>query len=117
VDTCPSPSHPVPPSSWWLNVEIGNTGDVNFESLTYTVTDNNTALVYSYDSNVFTGSNGCLAPDTSDFVEPGFSYIISSVALDYDPANPSHNFTLSLTMCTEDDQTGDCITKSMNITP
>ena len=117
LDDCPSPTPPTPPSSWWINVEVGNTGDVNFESVTFTVRDNNTTLVFSYDSNVFTGSNGCSAPDTFNFLEPGFSYIVSSVALDYDPSNPSHNFDISLTLCTEDDQTGDCITKSMNITP
>jgi hypothetical protein len=117
LDNCLSPTPPTPPSSWWINVEVGNTGDINFESVSFSVRDNNTTLVFSYDSNVFTGSNGCGAPDTFNFLEPGFSYIVSSVALDYDPSNPSHNFDISLTLCTEDDQTGDCITKAMNITP
>lgn len=117
VDNCLSPTPPTPPSSWWINVEVGNTGDVNFESVTFSVRDTTTTLVFSYDSNVLTGSNGCSAPDTSDFLEPGFSYILSSVALDYDPSNPSHSFDITLTLCTEDDQLGDCITKSMNITP
>lgn len=117
LDECLSPTPPSPPSSWWVNVEVGNTGDVNFESVTFTFTDHDTTQVHSYDSNLFTASNGCLPPDSVDFLAPGLSYIVSSLTLDYDPTDPSYNFDISLTLCTEDDLAGDCVTKTMTLPP
>ncbi len=106
--------------AYWINVEVGNTGDVNFESLSFTITDNDTIPVpttLTLLSEEFASSDGCNPFVTIPFLEPGFSQVVSSQPLNYDPSSPSHNFDLSITLCTEDGQTGDCVTKTMNINP
>lgn len=105
-------------TTWWINFEVGNTGDFDFESLNITITDNDatpTPLTLSLDSEQFIGSNGCGAPDTFDILPIGVSYVISSSPLTYDPTG--HNIDASITLCTDVTQSGACVTKTMNVTP
>lgn len=109
--------HCATPPGWWINFEVGNTGEVEFKSLSYTLTDNDTVppTILTFDSELFTPSDGCNLPIPEETLPVGFSLVVSSEELDYDPTG--HHFDASLTLCVGDTQAPPCVTRTMSIVP
>jgi hypothetical protein len=105
------------PPGWWINFELGNTGEVEFKSLSFTLTDNDTVppTVMTFDSELFTPSDGCNLPIPAETLPIGFSLVVSSEELDYDPTG--HHMDASITLCAGDTQSPPCVTRTMSIVP
>jgi hypothetical protein len=104
--------------AWWVNFEVGNTGELEFESVSITITDNDTLPTpteLTLDSDLFISSNGCNAPLSEDTLPIGFSVVLSSAQLSYDPTG--HHIDAEVMLCTEELQGGECVTKMMSVIP
>ena len=76
LDTC---------TGWWVEIELDNTGELTFNSMSITVKDLVTNMVVSADRNGFTNLNGCASKKTRDILEPGDLRTVSAPAFAYDP--------------------------------
>lgn len=99
-------------STWWVNFEVSNSGAVDFESLSITLTDTTTATDFLMDSEEFKNRNGCGPPDTIDPLLVGVTHNVSSPELNYDPTGRIFNATI--TLCTGPSQSGVCTTNTLN---
>lgn len=108
VDSCPSTS------SWWINFEVRNTGDVDLESLSITLTDTTTATVLTLDSEQFTTRKGCNVLTPADTLSVASSHIVSGPILNYDPAG--RGFIARVELCSEPAQAGLCATQTIGFT-
>jgi len=106
VDTC---------VGWWVDIELDNTGGLPFRSLSLTVRDTETDATVSMYANSFTNIDGCLDSSTKDVLQPGSSRIISSPSFAYDPTG--HELRATITLCSNPDQNGTCVTEGIKFTP
>lgn len=100
---------------WWVDIDLDNTGGITFESLSLTVRDTVSDAVQSVYSNGFTDIDGCLDSSTRDSLPPGGSRTISSPAFAYDPTG--HRLRATITLCSNNDNSGTCITQVITFTP
>ena len=100
---------------WWVDIDLDNTGGMAFESLSLTVRDTVTDVVQSMYSNRFVDIDGCLDSSTKDNLSPGGTGTISSPAFAYDPAG--HQLRATITLCSNNDQSGTCLTQVITFTP
>lgn len=108
-------SHMDSCSGWWMDIAVINTGSLSFKSLTIEIKDQVTAVELTAHTDGFTNLDGCLKSSTTDTLNPGGSFVISSPQFNYKPAG--HDMRARLTFCTEKGQNGSCITKKINFTP
>ncbi len=106
LDTC---------TDWWVEIELDNTGELSFKSMSISVKDTVTNVVVSADSNGFTNLNGCASKKTRDILEPGDLRTISAPAFTYDPTG--HKLRATVSLCTSTNQKGDCETQTIKFTP
>lgn len=102
-------------TGWWVEIRLQNTGSVPFRSIGITVRDTDTDIVISNFTDGFTNIDGCLSSTTRDTLGVGKSRIVSAPAFTYDPTG--HNIRATITLCSETDQDGLCITRKINFTP
>jgi hypothetical protein len=100
---------------WWVDIELDNTGGVQFKSVSLTVRDTVTDAVVSIYTDGFTDLDGCLDSTTRDNLNPGGSRIVSSGAFNYDPAG--HKLRATITACSNLSQNGTCVTKVIEFKP
>ncbi len=100
---------------WWVDIDLDNTGGVAFESVSLTLRDTVTNTVQSVYSNNFTDIDGCLDSETKESLSPGGTRTISSPAFAYDPAG--HKLRATITLCSNNDNNGTCITQVITFTP
>jgi hypothetical protein len=100
---------------WWVDINLDNTGGLTFESVSLTLRDTVTDIVQSVYSNNFTDINGCLDSETRENLNPGGTRTISSPAFAYDPAG--HKLRATITLCSNNDNGGTCITQVITFTP
>jgi len=106
VETC---------GNWYIEFYIENNGGIILQSVTTTVTDNDTAQTVNYTNNNFIGGNGCgVSSDQKDLIAGENGYTLSGW-LNNNPAG--HNLHATITICTENGLGGTCITKNLNFTP
>lgn len=106
LDTC---------SGWWVDIDLRNNGGVNFTSVALTVRDTVTDVIVSLYRDDFTDNDGCLDSDTIDSVQAGTTETISSPPYAYDPSG--HELRATITLCSNNGQSGTCVTEVITFTP
>jgi hypothetical protein len=102
--------------AWWLNFELGNIGDVDFDSISINLRDNTAGTDYSLSTEDFIDNNGCGPALAHNVLPVGLSRIVSAPELGFNPAGG--NFTVTITLCDEPGWVGlFCVTKTLTVTP
>ncbi|MBL8092201.1 MAG: hypothetical protein JNJ43_17850 [Anaerolineales bacterium] len=102
-------------STWWAEVEVKNTSSFVFKSMEYKVLDTVTDVEKTLIVNGFTNKDGCSATTIKDSLAPNDSFIISSAL--FDATLQNHKLRVDVTLCTELNQKGVCVSKKANFTP
>jgi hypothetical protein len=102
-------------SGWWVDIDLTNTGGVTFESVALTVRDTDTDIVVSIFSDSFTDLDGCVDSASRDRLNPGANRTVSLSAFTYNPTG--HDLRATITLCSNDGQSGTCITETIRFTP
>ena len=100
---------------WWAEVEVKNTGTFVFKSMEYTVLDTVTDVEKTLITNGFTNKDGCSSTIIKDAIAPGDSFVVSSAL--FDTNLQGHKLRVDVTLCTELNQKGVCVSKRINFTP
>jgi len=106
LDTC---------AGWWVDIDLENTGGVNFTSVSLTVRDTDTDIIVALYRDDFTDNDGCVDSDTIDNIQPGNTETISSPPFAYDPNG--HELRATITLCSNNGQSGTCVTKVITFEP
>lgn len=101
--------------AWWAEVEVKNTSPFVFKSMVYTVLDTVTDIDKTLITNAFTNKDGCSSTVIKDTIAPNDSFIISSAL--FDATLQNHKLRVDVTLCTELNQKGICISRKVNFTP
>jgi hypothetical protein len=100
---------------WWVELLLKNTGPLTFKSFSLSVKDTDTGTVLTNFGNGFTDNDGCLASGITASLDPGDSYTISAPVFVYNPNN--HKIRATVTLCTLANQTGQCISHTIEFKP
>jgi len=100
---------------WWVEISLQNTGLIPFKSIGLTVKDTVTDVVLANYWNSFTNNDGCLSSNTWDTLGAGKKHVVSSSAFNYDPSG--HLLKVTITLCSNIDQNGTCVTRTIKFTP
>ena len=100
---------------WWVDISLQNTGSITFNSMGLTVKDTVTDVVLANFTNDFTNLDGCLSSNSRDTLGAGKTQVVSSPAFNYDPSG--HKLQATISLCSNVDQNGTCVTKTINFTP
>lgn len=100
---------------WWVDFRIVNNSGAPFRSVSLTVNDASTNTALSLTENKFTNNDGCSVSNTIDSVIVGGAATVSSPPFGYNPSR--HNLNAKITVCTEANQQGDCLTREITFTP
>jgi hypothetical protein len=102
---------------WQFEFIMLNTGGVIWESVSLVVTDLDTATtttLVKFDD--FTERNACLdGASHYDRLNPGIQGYATSYGLIYDPAG--HSMKATITLCSQDNLGGVCLTRNVNFVP
>ena len=102
-------------TGWWVDINLANTGGISFDSVSLTVRDRDTDIVTSMISDNFTDLDGCSESDSRERLNPGADQTVSSSPFTYDPRG--HRLRATITLCSQDELSGTCITEVINFTP
>jgi hypothetical protein len=100
---------------WWVEIRLRNTGSIPFRSMGITVKDTVTGVVLANYTDGFTNIDGCLSSNTRDILAAGKARVISAPAFNYDPSG--HKLRTTITLCSDDGQSGTCVTRTIVFTP
>ncbi|MEW6284960.1 MAG: SH3 domain-containing protein [Chloroflexota bacterium] len=100
---------------WWVDFRLTNSSPATFQSFSLTMRDITANTTASLESNDFTRRDGCNAPITVDTLIPGGAVTISSPPLAANPAG--HSMSASITVCTDPDLKGSCLTRELTFKP
>jgi hypothetical protein len=106
LDTC---------AGWWVEIRLKNTGSIAFKSIGLTVKDTVTNVVLAHFKNEFTNLDGCNSSKTKDTLGVDKKHIVSSPAFNYDPSG--HKIHATIILCSDNNQSGTCITRTINFKP
>jgi hypothetical protein len=101
--------------SWWLNIELTNTGGIAFQSISLTIQDMQTDAELSLYAEEFTAKDGCHGSSTKDVLNPEERFTVSTPAFAEDPNG--HKMRATITLCSAPGQKGMCVTKVIKFTP
>ena len=104
-------------TTWWVDFKLVNASGVSFKSVNIVVTDTDTDPVtkVSLKANEFTNNDGCDQPVTTATLIAGASLTVSSPLFPYNFSG--HDLNAKITLCTDTDQGGTCVTQELNFTP
>jgi len=104
-------------NNYWADFKVENKSGVLFKSISITLTDTDTNPVttVAQSTNGFTNSSACSAPVTTATLISGGTVTISSPQLAYNPSG--HKMVAKITVCTDVNQAGTCITQEINFKP
>jgi hypothetical protein len=102
-------------TGWWVDIELENTGNITFRSISMTVTNTATDTVLPLLSDDFTNRNGCGETDTRDTLPADTTRIVSSPMFANDPTG--NGLRATITLCSNTGQNGTCRTRSIDFTP
>lgn len=100
---------------WWVDFRIVNNSGAPFRSISLTVSDAGENTTLSLTENRFTNNDGCGVSNTIDSVVVGGAATVSSPPFGYNPSG--HNLSAKITVCTEADQQGACLTRELTFRP
>ena len=98
-----------------LNVKMLNNGEVAFSSAHLVVQDIDTGQSASTNTNSFSLSNTCIGAQPVDELPPGKTAYMDATVAAYDPSG--HHMAAMVTLCSEPDMVGDCVSKEIKFTP
>jgi len=100
----------------YLEFLVTNTGMVNWESFSLTVRNNTLALVTTVSDNLFPDAQGCGVEPPPARLAAGETGMVGTMPfMHVDPTGDS--FKADLTLCTQDNQSGMCLSKAISFTP
>lgn len=102
-------------SGWWPEFELDNTGSIPFRSIGITVRDTVTDVVVASYIDGFPNYDGCNSSSIKDTLAVDRTRVVSGPTFNYDPTG--HKLRATITLCSDLDQNGFCVTKSINFTP
>lgn len=102
-------------SGWWVEIELQNTGTVPFQSIGLTVRDTVTDVVLASYEDGFINYNGCSAVNSRDTLNVGRIRVVSAPPFNYDPTG--HRIRATITLCSDIDQEGTCVTETIVFVP
>jgi hypothetical protein len=104
-------------SNYWADFKLENRSGVAFRSMSITLTDTDTdpVTIVAQSVNGFTKFDACSAPVTTPTLVSGSFVTVSSPQFSYSPSG--HDMVVKITVCTDEDQAGMCITQELNFTP
>jgi hypothetical protein len=127
----PTPTHTVTPTpvpdfkaeyagldscvGWWVEIRLHNTGSLPFRSMGLTVKDTVTDVVLAKFTNSFTNKDGCLSTSSRDTLGVGKKFVVSSPVFNDDPSG--HKMEATIILCSNTDQNGTCVTRTIKFTP
>jgi hypothetical protein len=102
-------------AGWDPGFKVVNEGDLTFESVRVSADDKDTNVsVLSY-ADLFDQRNGCaVAKEISD-LKPGQTGYVYASSFNDDPTG--HSMTAKVTLCTDQDMAGQCVTLKIDFTP
>jgi hypothetical protein len=101
---------------YYIELLVTNTGALVLESYSLFVRNDSHALSTAYADNRFADIEACGAEPPSANIAPGGTGHIGTMPfMDFNPAGDS--FFAELTMCTQDDQGGQCLTRTITFVP
>jgi hypothetical protein len=101
--------------SFWSDIRLKNLGGAWFKSLSITVRDTDTNTVRTATANNFAFNDGCSAPRITDILIQGSNVLISSPEFPYNLN--AHAMSATIILCTELNQSGGCVTKTITYKP
>jgi len=102
-------------SNWWVNIRLQNLSGGVFKSMNLIVRDITTNTVRSTVANNFTNTDGCSPPETVESLIQGSGLLISSPEFGYNL--DGHNMSAEITLCSDVNLGGGCVTKTITFTP
>ncbi len=102
---------------YMLRVFVRNTGGLTWQSIKIAITDASTGKTHTTSSDAFKSYNGCSADMNQEDLAPGEDGYVSNFKsqLSYDPTG--HHLNVSITLYSENGQTGTSITQSISVKP
>lgn len=98
-----------------FELEMENTGEVAFKSASMIIQDKDTNQSGNATTNSFNLSNSCARTQPVSELAPGkTAYVYANIG-SYDPTG--HHMVAKVTLCTEQDMMGTCVTKQIKFTP
>jgi len=101
--------------SWWVDLELKNTGTVTFKSVSITLRDITTGAVVGLVTDGFTDRDGCVNSTVKDNLNPGGAHIVSLTPFVYDPTG--HELRATITLCTDKGNKGSCASEVLEFKP
>ncbi len=100
---------------FWSDIRLRNPSRGTFKSINLVATDRETGDVRSYTGNEFSFRDGCAPVRGTSTIAPDASVLISTPAFAYNLN--AHSMSVSITLCTETNLTGQCTTKIITYAP
>jgi hypothetical protein len=94
---------------------LENTGDITFRSVDITVRDIATSHSVSDNTNSFVDNYDCSSSSSKSTLLPGKAVTISSPSFTTDPTG--HKLRTTVTLCSDRDLDGTCITETITAKP
>jgi hypothetical protein len=100
---------------WDPAFKLTNTGGITFRSVTVTVKDTDTGTTVTTSANFFDKRNGCAIANPINALQPGAVGWAYASSFAYDPSG--NDLTAIITVCSQKDLAGTCITKTLEFKP
>ena len=101
--------------SWWLKIELTNKSGFTFKSVKVEMTDTVKHRSRVISSDGFTRREGCGNYPYQESLFPSDVFVIGGPTFDYNiKGNPMET---TITVCTEKELKGDCVTRSLKLKP
>jgi len=102
-------------TEWWPEFKLENTGSIPFRSIGITIRDTVTNVVFASYNDGFVNYDGCNDSSIKDTLAIDRTRVISGPEFNYDPTG--HKLRATITLCSDLDQNGTCVTKKITFTP
>ncbi len=100
---------------FWSDIRLRNLSRGTFKSINLVAKDTDTNTVRSLTGNEFTFVDSCASPRTVETIVENGTVMISTPAFSYNLN--AHNMSVTITLCTETNLTGQCVTKIITYVP
>jgi len=100
---------------WYSRFNLTNTGAFTFKSSSVQVTDTVSNDTQVKTLNGFQGVDSCIATPITSELKSGEAFIVTAPVPSVTPG--SHKYSASIILCTELDQSGQCVTVVVEYTP
>lgn len=100
---------------WWTRINLKNTGTLALKSISISIKDTVTNETRNSSMDGFQDVNACILSSITPSLGAGESYTVVSPSLSADPTG--HKLSASITLCTENGQGGQCVSKTIEFTP